>query len=102
MSQKLKKHHFDFIHKLLVSHHIKGQAVLNPHVPPKLRAFVHDRVILTRNVAKTYCEERHIHKSAVRLCEAKIFIEMNPDVIEGLIVGNWQNLIHNIQEQEES
>ena len=102
MAQKLKKHHMDFIKRLLFRHREKGQMALEPHVPDYLKSFVHTRIIDTRNMAKLYCESHHVHKSMVRACEAKIFIEMNPDVVEGLVVGNWTDLIHNIQEEKAS
>jgi hypothetical protein len=97
MTRKLKPHHFMFIRKLLHSHHMRGQVALTPHVPSRLERAVHERMVATKDVAKLYCVPRHRHESMVRMCEAKIFIEMNPDIVEGLVSGQWGNFVDSLE-----
>ena len=94
------KKHISFISRILHSHRLKGMAALETHVPVKLRHFVHDRIILSRDIAEnTYKGRGDVHGSKYRMHEAWVFVSMNHDVLEGIFGGQWDEFIDNLKEE---
>lgn len=70
---------------------MKGLSAMIGEVPHDIREFVSKEADETRAVAKVECADKS--GLSYDLCEAKLFIELNPEILEALLVGNWAGVL---------
>ena len=76
---------------------MKGLATLKAHVPEELHEYLDEKIKMTKMIAPYACKGN----SGIKydLCEAKIFITLNPELVEGLIAGRWEDFIEEISKR---
>jgi hypothetical protein len=75
---------------------MKGLAALMSDMPHRVKEKVEEEIELARTLAKVGCKGKS--GLSYDLCEAKIFIESNPYIIEGMVAGNWSGAIEKMEE----
>jgi hypothetical protein len=70
---------------------MKGLLAISSKAPHEIKELINKEINETRAVAKVECAEKS--GLSYDLCEAKLFIELNPEILEALLIGNWAGVL---------
>jgi hypothetical protein len=75
---------------------MKGLTAIVSDMPHQIKEKVNKEIELTRELAKLGCKGKS--GLSYDYCEAKIFIENNPYIVQGMVAGNWSGAIEKWKE----
>jgi len=70
---------------------MRGLDAIKRHLPSDVEDYVDEKIEMTNMIAPVACKGKI--GRAYELCKAKVFISLNPTVIEGIVLGRWEGFL---------
>lgn len=73
---------------------MKGLSAIIGDFPSEIKENIGKEIDTAKDIAKIHCKGKS--GLSYDFCEAKLFIELNPNIIEGIVSGNWSGMLSKI------